>query len=107
MLKPLLTLLCSCTFTLANSQEFSYSFSGKISLDDVMRLKDSLSQFPINTCDIKVKPEQELGYLIFSYKEIPLGDNPNIFSLTDIKRTLLEFGLIPQQCDIYLNPKMQ
>ena len=107
MLKPLLTLLCSCTFTLVYSQEFSYSFSGKMSIDELLRLKDSLSQFPINTYNITLKPEQELGYLNFSWEEIPHGENPNIFSLEDIKRTLLEFGLIPQQCDAYFKPKMQ
>ena len=107
MLKPLLTLLCSCALNLAYSQEFLYSFSGKLSVDDLVQLKDSLSQFPIDTFNITLKPEQELGYLIFSCKEIPLGDNPNIFSLTDIKRTLLEFGLIPQQCEAYFNTKMQ
>lgn len=107
MIKPLLTLLCSCYFTLAYSQEFLYSFSGKLSVDDLMRLNDSLSRFPIDTHNITLKPEQELGYLIFSYMEIPLGDNPNIFSLTDLKSTLMEFGLVPQQCDAYFNPKMQ
>ena len=107
MLKPLLTLLCSCYFTLAYSQEFTYTFSGKLSIDDLMRLKDSLSQFPIDTHNITLKPEQELGYLIFSCEETPLGDDPNIFSLTDIKSTLIEFGLIPQLCDEHFNPKMQ
>jgi hypothetical protein len=72
-----------------------------------MRLKDSLTQFPIDTHNITLKPELELGYLNFSCEEIPLGDNPNIFSLTDLKSTFMEFGLIPQQFNAYFNPKEQ
>jgi len=107
MLKPLFTLLFGCALTLAYCQEFRYSFSGKLNTDDQIHLKDSLLQFPINTYNITLIPEKELGYIIFSWEDIPHGDNSNIFSLVDIKKTLLEFGLIPQQCDTYSNPKMQ
>jgi hypothetical protein len=105
MLKPLLTLLCSCAFTLAYSQEFTYSFSGKLSEDDAIQLKCALSQFPISDYNITLKPTQELGYLVFRWEENPNGDNPNELSLTNIKKTLIEFGLIPLQCNNQLNPQ--
>lgn len=107
MLKPLLTLLCSYAIALVYSQEFTYSFSGKLSENDLVRMKCALLQFPISDCIITLKPAQDLGYLVFSFEENPNGDNPNDSSLTDIKKTLIEFGLIPLLCNNQLNPEKQ
>ncbi len=103
MLKPLLTLLCSCALTLAYSQEFTYSFNGNLSIDDLVRLKDSLSQLPISSDRIALKQEQEVGYLTFYCEENTNGENTSLFSLVDIKKTLIEFGLFPQQCTMHFN----
>ena len=103
MMKPLLTLLCSCAFSLAHSQDFTYSFSGRLSIDELERLKDSLLKFPITTHSIILKPELARGYLVFSYEAIPNGDRIQIFSLVDIKKILMEFELVPEDCAIHFS----
>lgn len=105
MLKPLLILLCSCASLFVYSQEFRYSFSGKLSVNDLSRLNDSLDRFPFLSHSIQLKSEQAFGELIFHVETGENSDSPPSISLVDIKKILLDFGQSPLNCVVISTSK--
>ena len=98
MLKPLLTLLCSCAISFLYAQELRYSFNGNLTANELHRLNDTLKQLPIAAHHIHLKPDQSFGEVIFQVESLPYSDSPQLFSSVDIKKILLEFGLFPLGC---------
>jgi hypothetical protein len=98
MLKPLLTLLCSCAISFLYAQELRYSFNGNLTADELHRLNDTLKQLPIAAHRIHLKPDQSFGEVVFQMEALPHFDSPQLFSSVDIKKILLEFGLFPLGC---------
>jgi hypothetical protein len=107
MLKPLLILLCSCASLFVFTQEFRYSFSGNLTVNDLSRLNDSLERFPFLFYSIHLKSDQASGELIFHVETQAKSDSSQLFSSVYIKRTLLEFGLCPLNCVVYRKPEEQ
>ncbi len=98
MLKPLLTLLCSCAISFLYAQGFRYSFAGNLSVNELSRLNDSLEQLPIVAHRIQLKSDQELGEVYFEVEGPTQTDSPPTFSPLVVKRVLLAFGLLPLNC---------
>jgi hypothetical protein len=98
MLKPLLTLLCSCAFPFLYAQELRYSFNGKLTVNELHRLNDTLKQMPVTAHRIHLKPDQSFGEVIFQVEGLLYSDSPQLFSSVDIKKILIEFGLFPLGC---------
>jgi hypothetical protein len=101
MLKPLLLLLCSCASLFVNSQEFRYSFSGKLTVNKLSQLNDSLERYPFLSHNIQLKSDQAYGELFFHIDTQENSDTPPPFSLVDIKKILLDFGLCPLNCTVF------
>jgi hypothetical protein len=98
MLKPLLTLLCSCAISFLYAQELRYSFKGNLTVNELHRLNDTLKQMPVTAHRIHLKPDQSFGEVIFQVEGLPYSDSPQLFSSVDIKKILIEFGLFPLRC---------
>jgi hypothetical protein len=105
MLKPLFLLLCSCASLFVYSQEFRYSFSGKLTDNELSRLNDSLERYPFLSYNIQFKSFPEFGELIFHVKVPENSDSPPSISLVDIKKILLDVGLFPLNCVVISTSK--
>jgi hypothetical protein len=85
-----------CTFT-AFSQNYSYSFEGSLSSDELHSLQVKCDAIPfVSTCKIQYKIEAgrgEVKFRVLSAKERP--DKSEQFSPIDMKRVLIEAKVQP------------
>jgi hypothetical protein len=105
MLKPLLILLCSCASLFVYSQEFRYSFSGNLTVNQLSRLNDSLKRLPLLSCSIHLKSDQAFGELFFHLETQENFDSPPLFTLVDLKKIFHDFGLCPLNCIVFTKPE--
>lgn len=79
------------------SQEFAYSFRGNLTLEKQESIKKEILSLPrVNSCDLKLKPEKQVGEFFF-YVE-PLNtrtESPDEFSPVMIKTLFIENNLEP------------
>jgi hypothetical protein len=97
MIKCLLTILISCSSTLLFSQDYSYSFKGKLTPEKETVLLERIgSTEGVEYCKLRYKQDSERGEIILSpEKKEVRSEDQEVFSPTDIKTILVELELEP------------
>ncbi len=98
MKRILFTLLLVFFSKSAFSQSYAYSFEGKLSPENLNLFETEMKTiYGIQTVEIKIKPEQERGELIFSIASASSKDEENeqSFSPIAIKQLFIKFHLNP------------
>lgn len=79
------------------SQDYSYSFNGKIDSDQINLIEQRCSELPeVTSAKLKYKLESEKGEIIIHVEPIKaFGEARQEFSAADFKKILQSFGLTP------------
>jgi hypothetical protein len=79
------------------AQDYSYSFSGKISEEQQQKIIASIENTPgVESCKMKYKNDSERGELLIEEKEVTeRSEDQSLFSPTTIKSILIESNLQP------------
>ena len=85
-------------FTTAYSQDFSYSFDGQLDQASINKLENDCSQITaIRSTKVKYKEDSQKGeiLLFLVVNENHRAELDNQFQPTDIKKILIDSGLVP------------
>lgn len=92
----LLSSLCAFCFFQSNAQNYSYSFEGNLSTEQIVELEKSINALNgIEYCKIAVK--SEMNGEVFLYIASKSRENESEFSAADVKNILHQFNLTPKE----------
>ena len=97
MKRTLFTLLLLFFNSTAFSQTFAYSFEGSLSGENIQSFESEFNSIVgIQTFELRIKPDQQRGELIFSIVEPVKKDESDLsFSPVDVKQLLIKYNLNP------------
>lgn len=81
------------------SQNYSYSFNGEVSFDDIKKIEDRVAALPeVNSAKVRYKEDSQKGEILIHI--VPSSERVEsrvTFKASELKQILQSYGLTPSQ----------